>query len=430
MSIIFNSICNGEIKVIDGSSLLDKDLFNKHKLIELNSGDLKSISIFLDLFFIPMSLNGSKDLFDVEKCVIDKKSKYGVNYSLYKLKTFALSEYKEKILKLFDKKKNTICNNISSLGYKYFDAHSNNKGNVEFVSDLPYQDFDFSGDVEIFKLFFIIRQFKLDDKKTSIYQEIKKYKIGAEYNEYLKIVFESKFFKYDDLNIGKEEISRPRSCIYINVDGDNYKTIQPIISNAQILKFDSIYSKLKKQKYNNNFVSIGGSKPQNIGYLANILSGKIKYFENSLFLNKGNLNNELYNIKFKLIPNNVFNNFNERKTYKKINHLNQIVSNSKTDKKLINEINLILDDLLEIIFITIDHIQEEKEDHLEVSSCENYKIIKKFILTNNVDELMIKLKQEIFKNLKISKSIKFYDKRVNFFENLFNLLEKRILNYV
>lgn len=417
------------IKVMQGESLLEHDLFNKNKLISLNSENLDEIKTYFDLFFIPISINGSQDFFEVEKFEIDKKSKFGVNYSIYKLKLDFLQETKIKLIDFINTKKETISKNVTSLGYKYFDAHSNISGNKEFSTDLPYQDFDYSGDVTILKVFFIIRQFYLDGKKTSIYEEIKKYKNNENYSILIKEIFEDKFFNYDIINLNKKVSSKPRSCIYINTSKNEYKTIQPIITISQLLKFDNIYNKLKKLKYNDNYIKVGGTKPQNLGFLANIMSGKLKYYENKLnFTTQTNTN--IYNIKFRLIPKNVFDTFKERRTYKKINHLNQIIANSKTDKKLINELNLILDDLLELIFITIDHIKENEDDIFEIKNCENYNLINNLILNNEISELMEKLKREIFDNLKVSKNVTLYDKRSKFFKNLFDLVEKRILSYV
>lgn len=421
------------IKIKEGDSLFQHDLFNKHKLISLNSKNPEEIKDFFKLFFIPTSKNGidKAKLFDIKKVSVYKNKK-DINYTEYKLNLNKLVEYKNDVLSLFNEYKDTLCNNITSLGYKYFDAHANIKGNQEFDTDLPYQDYDLSRNVKTLRLFFIIRQFYFDGKKTSIYQEIKKYNKNEEYSKLIKEIFESNFFNYDELNVNKNVCSMPRSCIYLNVNDNEYKTIQPIITISQLLKFDNIFNKLNKDKYQNNYLKIGGAQPQNIGFYSNVFSGSIKYFENKLFINENdNSDTKIYNLKFRLIPNNVFSSFNERKTYKKINHLNVITANSKTDKHLMNELNLILDDLLELIFVGIDDIQNENEDKYDVQDCDNYKKIKDFVLDNkNIEPLMEKIKDEVFQNLKLTKKVKFYDKRVAFFSNLFNLVKQRILNYV
>ena len=43
---------NYSIKVMEGESLLKHDLFNKHKLISLNSNNREEIENFFDLFFV------------------------------------------------------------------------------------------------------------------------------------------------------------------------------------------------------------------------------------------------------------------------------------------------------------------------------------------------------------------------------------------
>lgn len=421
------------ITIKESESLFQHELFNKHKLVSLNSENKEDIKDFFNLFFIPISKNGidKEKIFDIKKVSFGKNKK-DLNYTEYKLNLNKLEEYKNSVLSLFNEYKDSLCNNITSLGYKYFDAHANIRGNEEFETDLPYQDFDLARNVKILKLFFIIRQFYFDGKKTSIYQEIKKYKKNEEYSKVIKEIFESSFFSYDELNVNKNIYSMPRACIYLNVNDNEYKTIKPTITISQLLKFDSIFTKLNKYKYQNSYLKIGGTQPQNIGFYANVFSGSIKYFENKLFINENNnSDSKIYNLKFRLIPNNVFSNFNERKTYKKINHLNIITANSKTDKHLMNELNLILDDLLELIFVGIDDIQNENEDKYDVQCCDNYKKIKDFVLDNkNIEPLMEKIKDEVFQNLKLTKKVKFYDKRVAFFSNLFNLVKQRILNYV
>lgn len=407
----------------EGKTIGDVDLFRKNNIFEVNENTLFD---FITLFCLPLS-RGKLDAFDAKdngKIKLFSKSLLTTKETEYLLQEDVFNVYKKFILNF---NKETLCNNITSLGYKYFDASSSIYGNREFSTELQIQDYDLTNK-ELHNLYFIVRQFYFKGNKTSIYEEIKKYKKGLTYFLEIKEIFEKLYFSYDDLNIQKKEYSSPRANIFVKIE-DSYKTISPVPTISQILSFNELFSSVNYNKIGE--IGIGGSQPQNIGFFSSLFGGKFKCYENILSFQQKN-KNLVYQIKFNLIPKNSFENFNERKTYKKINYLNVLLSNKKTNNKLLSEINFILDDLIELIFLTIDYIKYEPEDSLGLANEENFKLIKNIIdkKDNSIKDFIEKLKEEVFKKLKYSKNIKYYDKRTKFFDNIIQLTLEKVLNYV
>lgn len=406
----------------NGNYSFSKEMFNNHfsryNLFDVSEDNLEH---FLELFILPISKNKLKELKLFNDIVFKNED------DCKQLNQEEFASYKTKIIDNFSKIKEDFCNKVTTFGYKYFDAHSNIYGNLEYVTDYNYQDFDII-DNKIYNYFFIVKQFKLNGKKTSIYQEIANFKSNNNYNHKLKTIFEKKYFLYEDLNINKKLESRPRSNVYVP-DGDSYKTVFPVPSIAQILMFNDLFGEIfyyKKEEMN-----IGGANPQNVGFFCSMSSGVFNSYKNNLFVNK-NTNKSVYKIKYSLIADNSVKDFNERRTYKRINHLNIIETNYKTDNKLMEEINFILDNALSTIYLTIDYQNKYGEkDPLSISDSENYKLIKNLLeeKPNSIELFKEKLEKDFYNKFKNNKKIKLYNKRTNFFNNLIRLGLERVLNY-